>query len=489
MKLSELQSLIDDFDLVRLEIYSQNIDNINNNYMYQELNKDLESSISTNINSCKNFGSRIEKGNKTIIDSAKSSNKKDINRESSKFNKQKSKKIIINQKKSETNISNENLKINNNINNGKINYSSSQNYLVESNTHIFKDKLIHNSNGSISVSKELLTNNNNNSNNLSKKNFIKINENKSMKNINEDQENIQDIILKESKNNKIFIIRIYQLIIICFIIITICYSMYKFSKVLKFGSIFDKFFINLEIISKRYNILYYYFNIFRTILISSFDSKKEKLEVVMEKMTKDYENENNRFNTIFLNQIKDYKEINEIINIVKKSKEGTKDIIKQILCLEESVCLEYINSDYYIFDSGIDFVFQTYMVQINNLYMEYKNIENKTDINIINSTIINGPNEHFANIELSLNHLFYFLKEKIFKSFRIDTKNIKEHYFCLITFLNCLSVIFSLISFLFINIFIFISLYKFTKPMKESVYRINCSFFNIKNYSIKKCKL
>ena len=265
--------------------------------------------------------------------------------------------------------------------------------------------------------------------------------------------------------------------------------MYKFSKVLKFGSIFDKFFINLEIISKRYNILYYYFNIFRTILISSFDSKKEKLEVVMEKMTKDYENENNRFNTIFLNQIKDYKEINEIINIVKKSKEGTKDIIKQILCLEESVCLEYINSDYYIFDSGIDFVFQTYMVQINNLYMEYKNIENKTDINIINSTIINGPNEHFANIELSLNHLFYFLKEKIFKSFRIDTKNIKEHYFCLITFLNCLSVIFSLISFLFINIFIFISLYKFTKPMKESVYRINCSFFNIKNYSIKKCKL
>ena len=489
MKLSELQSLIDDFDLVRLEIYSQNIDNINNNYMYQELNKDLESSISANINSSKNFGSRIEKGNKTIIDSAKSSNKKDINRESSKFNKQKSKKIIINQKKSETNISNENLKINNNINNGKINYSSSQNYLVESNTHIFKDKLIHNSNGSISVSKELLTNNNNNSNNLSKKNFIKINENKSMKNINEDQENIQDIILKESKNNKIFIIRIYQLIIICFIIITICYSMYKFSKVLKFGSIFDKFFINLEIISKRYNILYYYFNIFRTILISSFDSKKEKLEVVMEKMTKDYENENNRFNTIFLNQIKDYKEINEIINIVKKSKEGTKDIIKQILCLEESVCLEYINSDYYIFDSGIDFVFQTYMVQINNLYMEYKNIENKTDINIINSTIINGPNEHFANIELSLNHLFYFLKEKIFKSFRIDTKNIKEHYFCLITFLNCLSVIFSLISFLFINIFIFISLYKFTKPMKESVYRINCSFFNIKNYSIKKCKL
>ena len=49
MKLSELQCLIDDFDLVRLEIYSQNIDNINNNYIYQELNKDLESSISANI--------------------------------------------------------------------------------------------------------------------------------------------------------------------------------------------------------------------------------------------------------------------------------------------------------------------------------------------------------------------------------------------------------------------------------------------------------
>ncbi len=208
----------------------------------------------------------------------------------------------------------------------------------------------------------------------------------------------------------------------------------------------------------------------------------------MENMTKYYENENKKFERIFLNQIEEYNEINKIMDIVKNGKEGIKDIIKENICLDSSICLDYINSTFYIFDSGIDFTFQSCIVQINNLYMEYKNIENKTDINIINSTIINGPNAHFLYIQLSLNHLFYFLKEKIFSSFKLDEINIRKKYNKIILVLNNISIIFSLISFLFINIFIFISLYKFSKPIKESTYRINLSLLNIKNYSIKTYK-
>ena len=117
--------------------------------------------------------------------------------------------------------------------------------------------------------------------------------------------------------------------------------------------------------------------------------------------------------------------------------------------------------------------------------MEYKKLENKTDINKINSTIINGPNAQFLYNELFLSYLLYFLKEKIFESFKKDEINIREKYKKIITILNIISIIFALISFLFINIFIFISLYKFSKPIKESTYRINCSFYNIEKYSIR----
>ena len=80
--------------------------------------------------------------------------------------------------------------------------------------------------------------------------------------------------------------------------------------------------------------------------------------------------------------------------------------------------------------------------------------------------------------------MFYYVKEKIFESFKIDETNFRKKYNDNIETLNLFSIIFSISSCLFINIFIFINLYKFTKPIKVSSYRINCSFYNIKQYSL-----
>ena len=406
--------------------------------------------------------------------------------------KKKIKKIIIEQKNSSINNDNINKKM---IKNAKSINNSSQNFLFDSNSQIIKDKLV---NKSISASNVVLTNNNNNDsknnnqNNLNKS--IVINNNmkkeKSLKSIiNDDHEDLQDIILRESKKYKMLLIKIYSLIIILFIFITIAFSIGKITYTLRFNKNFNKFFQNFSIISIRYNLIYNFFNTFTTLLIFPENERKKNLEIIMEHMTEIYENENKQYNTIILNELEEYTEIKKLLEIFKQSKEGCIENIKNNICLGKDVCLKYLNSKYNIFDSGIDFIFQSCITQLSNLFLEYKNIKNKTDIDIINKTVTNSGDTKFMDIGLSLSNLFYFIKEKIFESFIIDEKNFKNKKSKTITLLNLISIISSIINFLFINIFIFISLYRFTKPIKESAYRINCSFYNIKKYKISNYKI
>ena len=476
LKLLELQDLINDFDLNRFGKFSQNIDNINNNnYNYiNQANKTLD-------NNNKNYKNEIRKTYKSLNLNKKISNKQLFSFEN---------KLMVNKNSKKNNIKPKNLdsiNINsyNNTNNKKIN-NSSQNYLVETNANILRTKL---SSNIRTTTKEILSNSNLNSNNSSKKIIMKI-EKKSLKsNINEEQENLHDIILNESKKHKIFLIKIYSFLILFFMLITISFSILKFIYAFRFNRSFNNFFIDFTIISNRYNSLFYYFNTFRTLLISPEDDKKDYLFQIMENMTQHYQNENKKFNNIISSKMEEYKEIAKIIYTVKQSKEGVNDIIKDNICLEESICLNYLYSNYNSNDTGIDFTFQAFMVQLNNIFMEYKKLNNKTDINLINSTLINTKNSQFISIGVSLSHLFFFLKEKIFDSFIIDEIHFKNKYLNFLTFLNIISILSSLISFLFINIFIFISLYRFSKHLKKSTYRINCSFFNIKKYALPKYTL
>ena len=54
--------------------------------------------------------------------------------------------------------------------------------------------------------------------------------------------------------------------------------------------------------------------------------------------------------------------------------------------------------------------------------------------------------------------------------------------------LNIISLVISVLILLFVNIFIFITLSNYTEPIKDSVYRINHSFFYITNYNIIKSR-
>ena len=262
--------------------------------------------------------------------------------------------------------------------------------MADSNSQFFKDKFV---NKSISTSNVILTNNNNNddknNNNLNNSNKNNVNNNtmkkeKSFKNnINDDQESVQDIILRESKKYKLLLIKIYSLIIILFIFLTIGFSFCKIAYTLKFNKEFNNFFQNFYIISNRYNFIYHFFNSFRALLIFPENERKKDLEITMEHMTEIFGNENNQYNNIVLNELKEYKKVKKLLEILKQSKEGSIENIKNDICLGKALCLKYLNSKYNIFDSGIDFILQSCITQLSNLFLEYKNIKNKTDINII----------------------------------------------------------------------------------------------------------
>ena len=158
------------------------------------------------------------------------------------------------------------------------------------------------------------------------------------------------------------------------------------------------------------------------------------------------------------------------------------NIIKETICSKEQECKIYLETKYNIFDTGFYFTYKSCFSYLSNFYNDYKGL-NKTDIEAIKSIIINGQTL-FNSISLGLNNLIYFVKKKIYKFFLEDQNNFLEKYNKLVTLFNTISIIASIFILLFVNIYVFISISTYSTPIKESTYRINCSFFNIKNYKL-----
>ena len=83
-----------------------------------------------------------------------------------------------------------------------------------------------------------------------------------------------------------------------------------------------------------------------------------------------------------------------------------------------------------------------------------------------------------------LRSFYSFIEERLLYAFEDDERNFNESYLNSTAILNIISIIFSIMTFLFIIIFIFISISKFTEPIKEATYRINCLFHYVKIYSL-----
>ena len=457
LKLLKFQKLIDDFDLNRLQTYSDDLDKINS----KKYNNEEKSN--NNLNANKN-----ETNNKSLFE----------------------KKMIDNSSQGNSNHS-----YGFDIKSKRTN-NSSYNFLMGSNdSHLFKDKL----NNNLMGSKGDLISSSSSNHNVKNPNLGSNNANLNKKNLNNNYQNnnnndrinseikddYQDAILNRSNKSIILIIKLNFIIIVFFSVIIILYSIYKIINTIKFNNQSNKYFKDFSVISNRYSALYYYFNILKTVFVfNEKDNRWKDMMNILEGMNKKYEELNNEYNELLSSDLSQYEKIKTFFEILIYNKDDSTEFIKNNICGKTTACINYLDTSDCIFMSGIDFGFKTCFTYMYNLYMDYKNIKNKTDINQIISTITADEFYEFRRIRKSFSNVFYYVKQKMYTDFEIDQNNFRNRYRKSVSLLNIISVIFSILMLLFVNIFIFFSISNFTKPIKDSTYRINHSLYYIKTYSL-----
>ena len=455
LKLLKFQNILDDFDLYRLKIYSDDLDKINS----KKYNNEEQNNLSAN---------KDEVNNKSLLD-------KKIRDNSSQGNTNNSYGFDIKSKRTN---------------------NSSYNFLMGSNdSQLFKDKLNNNlmgSKGDLISNSSSINNIKNqisgsNNINLNKKNLHN-NNNNSIKNdsINSEiKDNYQDAILNRSNKSIILIIKLNCILILFFTVIIILFSIFKITNTLKFNRQSNKYFKDFSIISDRYSFLYYYFNILKTVFVLNEEDRRWKdMMKILEDMNRKYEQLNDEYNELLSSDLSQYKEIKTFFEILIYNKNDSTEFIKDNICGQTTGCINYLKTSDCIFSSGIDFGFKTCFTYMHNLYMDYKNIKNKTDVSEIIATITGDEFYEFRRIRKSFSNVFYYVKQKMYDDFEIDQNNFRNRYRKTVSLLNIISVAFSVLMLLFVNIFIFFSISKFTKPIKDSAYRINHSLYYIKTYSL-----
>jgi hypothetical protein len=485
IKLIEFQGIIDDFDIKSFEKYSKKLDSLNKNKFANSSNKEAINIFNSNIDTLRNH----EAFKSTITGDNNNNSKK-----RSSINKPENKNTNVNNNEKANNDSSLKGNIFFDFKNKSLN-NSSHNYLFQGNSQFLKEKL--NNNSSMNDNNEILSNKNDASSNKKFKSFStiknRIKENRIFNNVIEsynkeneieDHQNFQYLMLNKANRASVLMIKIYSIIILVFALAILSFIIYKFYYVYEFNNKFNRFFNDLSILTERYMMIYYYFNNLRTLLVFPLGEKKNMIEKVMENMTKDFEKQTYKFNNILSKNMEDYKEINKLFYIIKESKNNSTNLIKEEICLNEENCINYMESEYNIFDSGIEFAFKSCITETNNIFMDYKKLINKTNIQDINSTLIISINSQFNNIAISLKYLYIYIQQRIFSSFEADQINFIRIYLNVINLLNLCSIIYSIFIFLFVIIYIFISISQFTNPIKDSTYRINCSFYYIKKYTL-----
>ncbi len=271
---------------------------------------------------------------------------------------------------------------------------------------------------------------------------------------------------------------------ILLILLIIIFIIFKVRFTTSFNDTFKNFFTDFSAITNRYSLLYYYYNTLRTLLIYPEGEKKTELENVMKTIDDKYEALNRDFFNAISKDNQSYKEILIYIKKLLESKNKSTTSLREEICDEENDCLNYFNSEYNIFDSGVDFAYRSSITNVKNLFLDYLGLKDKNDINEINSVIINSDDKTFIKIGLSLSHAFYYIQEKIYEYFDSDVTNFEESFSKTMSLFNIITIIISLFIFIFVIVFMFISIWKFTGSIKDSSFRINSSFYFIEKYSL-----
>ena len=473
LKLLKFKYLIDDFDLNGLHNYFEELDNINKK-------KSIINEEMINKTSVENdmINKNKKEDNKSEIQKIDMKEKK-----SCQLDRISQKKLIENNNQNDNNS-----KLMNNLQKIQLN-NSSFSYLVGNDSKFLKNNLNPHSfsNGELIAGNVVNNSNKNVINDLVNESIYKKKKNEKNNSANNEFEIIedyQDAILNKSNKSLILEIKKYIIIVLIFAVFIVIYTFYKINSNSNFNSQSKRLYIDFKNIANRYAILYYYFNTLKALFIfNENDTRWEYMVSVMENMNKNMEEINSNYSFALINKLNSYREVENLFIMLQYNKNDSSEYLKETLCKNISLCQEYLDSNDNIFRSGIDFGYKTCFTYMQNIFMDYKKIKNKTNIEEIIKTITGSELYELKRIRLALSNLLYFIQQKIYLSFEIDQLYFRNNYKTNISILNLVSLFLSILTLLFVYIVVFISVSNFGKPIKESTYRINQSFYHIKKYN------
>ena len=486
IKLIEFKTCITDFCLEQLQIYAKNLEKIernkNNNFSFNKTYTGLDStyarsdsissenkSITNNVNEKKSF----EKVDNAII-------KKESIKDANKFLTKDEPSNMSNSSVNYLTRSNSFLKdkLNSNNNTSNLISNSNQNSTLSSNiigttsnksTNSFLTKNNNTKNDTLNQiqNNKLYRKNKRDNNNLN------INDKKNI----EFNESIQDIILEKSNKGYILLIKVYTTIIYILMFIIIIYSIYKYLTTIKFNRNFENMFYIFNTITNRYSLLNYYYNTLKSLIIFPMEEQRKSLKELLTV----FEETDEKYEKIINKKLKGLQKVQELFDLIRDGKKNATDIMYDNICFNIKICERYLSSEYNIIDTGIDFLFKSSLIDVSKIYLDYNSTIDNKNITKIQELIINSK---LFLTGLFLEYAFFYIKEDIFKCFKEDEENFKYNYITTMRYLNLVTVIFAMFSFLFVVVFIFITISLYGEPIKKSTFRISCSFYYIKKYNI-----
>ena len=304
------------------------------------------------------------------------------------------------------------------------------------------------------------------------------------------KDNFEDAVLDKSNRITIYIIKIHSTIIVFFMILILGYSIYKLRNNAIFIEQYERFYSDFQTIEERYSSLYYYWNTLKAIII--FHYKEERwinMSKILENMNSEYERITNSYNQLLTKNMDFYDEVGNLFEIFTYNKNDSIEFLQKNICPKDSKnCYNYLMTNDSIFNSGIDFGFKICFSYMNNIFMDYQSLKNKTSIEEIKNTITDDKFYEFKRMRKSFTNVFYYLKLKIFTEFKSEAISFGHRYKMIVLALNIVSLIISILILLFVIIFIFITVSNYSQPIKDSTYRINHIFFYLKNFSPSKTR-
>ena len=476
MKLYEFKNCIIDFSLDKVNNYTKNLDNIEENKINSmSRNKTILSLIEkteTKVNKNKQtLKINNEKRNNSSIRKVDLGSKKKENAKDMKYLTKDESSNQTNSSLHQLNRSNSFLKDKlNNINN--LNLSPLQNSANQNNIESTNNPNTNN-----------LANNKSDMNRLSNRGYRKIKkQNNSISinnygmNVDDSKDPIQEVIINKSNKEYISLIKVYSFIVLILLILITVYSIFKLVNTINYHNIYEDIFYVLKVVTNRYSILNYYYNTLKETIVFPTEIQMESLD----NSSFVFQEYNEQYKQILNKDINNFVKLKELLNLMQDSELNSNETMINDFCVGYDLCLKYLYSPYNIMVAGIDFIFQSTFIDINKMYLDYKSISDKKDKQKIRELINNNK---FLTIGFFIEYAFIYIKTVVFNAFVSDEEAFKAKFTNNMRYLNLITVIFAIFSFLFVVVFIFVTISIYAEPIKKASFRISRSFYYIKKYN------